>query len=514
MIRVLLFLCLLAALALADAWFMERPGQIVLTWQGYQVETSVAVGLAIVFGFAALLTIIWTLLRFTFRIPSLVAFRQRRRRRDKGYAALSRGMIAAGTGDLRLAKKSAAEAQKRLPDEPLVLLLAAQTAQLAGERMQAEGAFQAMANRDDTRLLGLRGLHIEAQRRGDIEAALQFAAQAHEITPLPWSGKAVLDHRACNADWQSALATLESNISAKIVDRETGDRQRAVLETAIAEEKALSAPDEALRLARSALKSAPDFVPAIVLAARLWSRKGDIRKAAKLIEGVWQNAPHPELANVYLDLRPGDSNADRLHRAETLARLAPNDPESLMAVATAALAAHDYALTRKTLLSLIEGQERPTARMCLLMAELEEAEHGAAGAVREWLARGSRAPRDAVWMADGIASEKWLPASPATVKLDAFVWQRPAERLGAPIEAAEPLPPIRPPAQNLVEATSVAEPVPASPEEEATVEPVTIDTIAKPAAKPAGPVVFPLPGAPDDPGLEGQKSKGQTGLLF
>jgi HemY protein len=272
--------------------------------------------------------------------------------------------------------------------------------------------------------------------------AHEMAHVAYELAPLPWSAKAVLDHRTKNRDWQSALATLEKSISAKLIDKQKGDRQRAVLETAIAEEKALSAPDEALRLTRAALKRAPDLVPALVLCSRLLSRRGDLRKAAKTIEEVWPRLQHPELSAVYIDLRPGDSNADRLLRAEKLARLAPDSTESRMAVASAALAARDFLAARKALRPLIESLEgqglgpgqsatQPSARVCLLMAELEDAETGAVGEVRQWLARSSNAPRDPTWVADGFMSDRWLPASPVTGALDAFVWQRPAERLAA-----------------------------------------------------------------------------------
>jgi len=49
--------------------------------------------------------------------------------------------------------------------------------------------------------------------------------------------------------------------------------------------------------------------------------------------------------------------------------------------------------------------------------------------LREWLARGSRAPSDAAWIADGIISSQWAPISPVTGKLDAFEWRQPDERL-------------------------------------------------------------------------------------
>ena len=194
----------------------------------------------------------------------------------------------------------------------------------------------------ETRLLGLRGLHVEAQRRGDHDAAIHYAQEAHKIAPLPWSAKAVLEHRAAHSDWQGALAALESQIAAKLVDKHTGERQRAVLQTAIALDEAERAPDDALRLAREALAHAPDLVPASVLAARILSYKGEVRRAAKMIETAWSRQRHPELAETFLDLRSGDPNADRLAKAQTLAKFAPNDPESRMIVARAALAARDF----------------------------------------------------------------------------------------------------------------------------------------------------------------------------
>jgi HemY protein len=436
MFRVLFFFIILLILALADAWLVDQPGQILLTWQGYRIETSFLVGLGILLAVVAAFVAIWNILRYPFRLPPAMSIANRARRREKGYAALSRGIVAVGMGDARLASKAAAEAQSLLPGEPLALLLTAEAAQLKGDHRAVEAAFKEMTRRDHTRLLGLRGLHAHAHRRGDLELAHHFASTAHDIAAFPWTVTAVLERHVAAKDWQNALAVLEN--SGNLIDRTTRDRQRAVLTTAIALGKEQTSPDEALRLARSAIKRAPDLVPAVALAARLRARSGGARKAAKLIEAAWPLAPHPELAKLYLDLRPADSHADRLARARILAKLSPRDPESRMALASAAITACDYKSAREAMLPMIEGDERPTARMCLLMAEIEEAEHGETGYGREWLARASRAPRDACWIAGGVMSEQWLPASPVTGKLDAFVWQRPDERpsVGGELEEA------------------------------------------------------------------------------
>jgi HemY protein len=266
MIRILIFFAVLAGIAFGLAWLADRPGDIVLTWQGYRIETSLLVGLGVVLLSAIAIAILWTILRFIFRIPSLMALARKARRRNKGYAALSRGILAAGAGDVRLARKSANEANRHLPEEPLSLLLRAQAAQLSQDRTAAEAAFNEMMTRPETRLLGLRGLHIEARRRGDHDAAHHYASQAHRIAPLPWAGTAVLEHHATRADWESALATVDSNLKAHAIDAQTAERQRAVLETAIALERQATDPVGALALARRALKRRPDLIPAVALA--------------------------------------------------------------------------------------------------------------------------------------------------------------------------------------------------------------------------------------------------------
>ena len=50
MIRVLIFLLLLAAAALGISWLVNHPGDISLNWQGYNVQTSVAVAAGLTAG--------------------------------------------------------------------------------------------------------------------------------------------------------------------------------------------------------------------------------------------------------------------------------------------------------------------------------------------------------------------------------------------------------------------------------------------------------------------------------
>ena len=494
--RLIIFLGFLAALAFGLAWLVDRPGEISIVWLDHRIDTSVFVAIAFVLVAAIALSILWSLLRLIVRSPSIFNYARSTRRRRKGYEALTRGMVAAGAGDARTARRAAADVARHMPNEPLGLLLQAQVAQLGGDRAGAEAAFADMAKRDETRLLGLRGLHIEAQRRGDGEAAHHFAKEAHRAAALPWAGEALVSHHAAHADWAGALATVEANARARTIDIKSAQRQRAVLETAIAQENELVDPERALRLAQQAVKRAPDLTPAVALAARLLTRRGSLRAASKLIERAFAAAPHPDLASAYLDIRPGDSNTDRFSRATTLAKLAPEHPESRLMLARAALAVRDFSAARDAMAPLIAGNARPTARTCLLMAEIEDAENGQTGLAREWLARGSRAPRDPAWTADGIVSSRWAPVSPVTGKLDAFRWTTQMEQAGlAPPEPTlAPIAPTEPPASPATVEPPAIEPP--------AIEAVALPAVPESAPAPARPVVFPLPTPPDDPGPE------------
>ena len=436
MIRVLIYLAVVVVLALGTVWLADHPGSVLVTFGGQEYQSSTLMALVILIAAAAVVAIAWSILSFVFRVPTVMSMASRNRRRQRGMHALSRGMLAVGAGDKDAAARHAYDAGRYLKHEPMVLLLRAQTAQLAGDREAAEQIFAEMLEHGATRALGLRGLYMEAARRGDADAAFGFADEALKTATLPWAGQAVLHYRAQQKDWAGALAAVERNAGGRSIDRATANRQKAVLKTAMARDLADRDPDEALGLVREALKAEPTLVPAAALAGRLLARKGDIRRATKLIETAYAATPHPELAEAFVSVRPGDAAADRMQRAEALARIAPSHPESRLAVARAAVEAREFDAARSALAPLTDpdAETRPSVNTCLLMAEIEDAQHGETGALFEWLQRASRAPRDPAWVADGVISDQWEPVSPATGRLDAFVWATPKEQLSAPLE--------------------------------------------------------------------------------
>ncbi len=500
MIRLVLLLVCLTLIAFGAAWLADRPGEIAIAWQGWHLQTTVPVALAALAAFCAVLLVVWRLLALLLASPKLWARFSRRRRREKGLAAVSRGLMAIGAGDADAARRARADAQRYLPHDPLTRLLAAQSAQFSGDQDDALRTFRTMLEEPETRLLGLRGLHIEARRSGDVAAARLLAEEAANQAPaLIWAADAVIEARCADGDYPGARAVLEKQMAHRGIDKLQYRRRRAVLLAAEAMTLEHSDPAVARERAVEAVRLAPTLVPAAAVAGRLLGANGDLRKAAKIVETAYASTPHPELAEVCAHLRPGDAALDRLKRIRTLVAKAPDHPESAIALAHATIDALEFAEARAVLQRLSQD---PTQRICLLMAELEAAEHEDVGKAREWAARALRAPRDPAWICDGRVFDGWGPLSPLTGKLDAFVWAVPpgvsatpvleheAERVRTAIAA------IREKEEARREIAHTAEVERLAAESAAAALPPAPEAPAAPAPSP----VVALPPLPDDPG--------------
>ena len=182
MLRILFFLGLVFLMGLGFAWLADRPGDLVITFGGYQYQVTLMVAAVVVAAIVLAVMLSWWLLKSIWYSPYTVSRYFRVRRRDRGYQALSTGMIAAGAGDAGLARRKKKEAMKLISadQEPLIHLLDAQASLLEGDHEAARRKFEAMLDDPETRLLGLRGLYLEAERLGDRTAARHYAAKATE----------------------------------------------------------------------------------------------------------------------------------------------------------------------------------------------------------------------------------------------------------------------------------------------------------------------------------------------
>jgi HemY protein len=425
--RTVWFFIKLALLIAAGVWLAERPGEVSLEWLGYRVDTTIGILLLAVFVLmvaAAGLYRLWTATR---RAPGEIRRSFSDSRRERGYKALTQGMVAVAAGAPEEALRLSRRADGLLDEPPLTLLLSAQAAQLNGDEEAANRYFKAMLEREETAFLGLRGLFNQAMKEGDEEAALDYVRRAKALQPnTPWVAEMLFKLELRHGLLENAEQALALAPPGKGSGKEAMKRRRAVL----AAEKGRAALEsgrfeEAARHLSSAVKLQPSLVPAVALLARAQIKRGEKRKAQRLLVKSWDRSPHPALVKPFLDLEPNEKPLERVKRLGKLVSSRPSHPESHLAQARAALDAQLWGEARRHLTAA--GGEDPTEAVCRLMAELEEAENGDSAKAHAWFRRAATAPNDPAWVCSdcGAAAMDWSAVCRACGEIDSLDWSSP-----------------------------------------------------------------------------------------
>jgi len=418
----------------AIAWLISLPGTLTIELLDYRMQPRLGVAALLALAGVVGIILLWGIVKRVVAAPFYIARRSRERRKDLGYLALSDGFIALQAGDAMRARQLARDARGNLPRNAAAQLLEARADLALGDMHSAREHYRALISNRKTALAALSGLYDQARQQGRPDAALTFAQKAIDISPqAPWAREAVFDDLTRNGKWDEAAGMIADEQAVTREEKMRKRRRMAVVETARAQITEGREPNAALEHALAALKLQADFVPAALIAARIYSNRGEARKAMSLLRRVWRATSHPDVATLFANAVPGVSAVDRLKRVSELIDSPPPNKASALVLARTAIDAFDWVAARQALAGYVSSN--PSQAVCLMMAEIEEGQSGDKGKARDWLNRAVRAPRDPVWTADGITADEWEPLSPVTGKLDAFEWRVPtsavATRTGA-----------------------------------------------------------------------------------
>src|SRR5262249_46197857 len=273
----------------------------------------------------------------------------------------------------------------------------------------------------------LRGLITQALRDGDQAKALAFAKRAFELRPrTPWVVHSLFDMQTQLGEWKGAQETLDSGVRRKVV---TADKGRALKALLLVERSRAPERDGdiagALTLAREAFGLAPERIAATERLAELQVKARDGRHAMKTIERGWAQAPHPDLAALYLKASGESDPLKRVGVARRLAAQKPDDVESHLALAQATLDAGLWGEARRHLENAAGAH--PSVRVCRLMAEVEERSHGDPAKGHGWLARATTAPADRTWRCSACSAQhaSWRPVCESCGAFGTLHWREP-----------------------------------------------------------------------------------------
>ncbi len=310
-----------------------------------------------------------------FRLPKIIADRARTRRRDKGFEALQSALIANAAGDERAARREARRAENLLDVSAAPRVLAAQSAELAGDLVGAESAYAAMIADPRTELVGRRGLAAAAVSRRDFDTAIVHARQAFLTAPAArWAFDLLFDAETRSFKWDAAIETLSQGVRRKHVPDAVARRRRAVLLTASAQDLERTEPARARALAEEAAALSPAFSPGVAVAARLLVKAGMGRRAAGALEDAWSAAPHPALALAYRDLVVEETAEARAKRMERLAAANAEHRESAILRAEQHIALGEASAARNALAPVLQYEKERSSRIIGLLSRIAAAD--------------------------------------------------------------------------------------------------------------------------------------------
>ena len=313
LIKILVFVVIVAALALGAQALMETSGGIQITVAGTEYTLgplqSVIAGLLLIVAvwiLLKLLSLLVAFIRFLNGDETAISRYFDRGRERKGYQALADGLMALASGEGKVAMSKAAKAERYLQKPELTNLLTAQAAEMAGDTRKATETYKKLITHDATRFVGVRGIMKQKLAEGDTDTARKLAEKAFALKPKHEETQDVLLKLQAEAgDWAGARSTLTAKLKSGALPRDVYTRREAVL--ALSEAKLLldeTASVESQERAIEANRLSPDLVPAAALAARSYVAKGKPKNAVRLLKKAWEAQPHPDLAAAWMLLDP------------------------------------------------------------------------------------------------------------------------------------------------------------------------------------------------------------------
>ena len=405
-----LFLAALACVAIAW-WVSLLPGSITATIGSTTFQTSTPVALLLAAILFLVLYLIIRLIAWLVSIPSRVRRRSSNRTRIKGELALNRALIALAADDAGGARREADRGRRLLGDTPLTLLIAAHAGRQAGREDEAAALYEQLAERPDSRLLGLRGLMRMAVEQEDWERATALATSAEKAHPnAAWLRDERRYMAQATGEWREAL-------------RLASPENKAALAVVAAQNE--PDPKAALTLAKQAFDAEPGLAPAATTYAAALRATGKHKQAQDVLRQAWSTKPHPDLAAAFV-LDAGDKLAEAREMA-VLMRSNPDHPEAYMAIAHAAL---DAGLTGEARRQLERARDAGLnqRRFWSLLADIAVRD-GKPEEAQEALRHVQDADPDPSWRCTscGTSYESWRAICENCRSTGTVQWQQPGE---------------------------------------------------------------------------------------
>lgn len=396
MIRLTLYILLAICISLGAAWISSNPGEVLISWQGWEVRFTVAVSVLLVILYTfALFTVIW-LLKWLNIVAYFTSPERLAAKRAKANLDLDKAWSAYALEDYTEAIKHGRRAKAKLGDDHNVLRLLASATRKLGED---NNPYLDILKKSD-----MSATWVEKQELDQLLESKSWSRANLLVTrmlehypknPKLLKLKFLIHARLC--EWKDAKTALDVIGKVKgAMDSNTLKRNRAVIDYCLAQEaKAAGHKNESHSLLKSAIKCDPSFSAAALASARAYIEQDDKKSAEKVVQQVWKYAPTTELGELFTELYPIESATETYRRVKKLTEMS-SAPTSNHLRAEAAINAEKWPDARSALEALV-NDEKSSKKTYLLFALLERKQKNDTDASDKYMQKAETAPTEPQW---------------------------------------------------------------------------------------------------------------------
>ncbi len=421
MFRMLLFFTKLTLLTFVAVWLVSHQGAIHLEWGEYVIRANTSFVFVLLTLAFLVFAGIYHLWRQFIALPKVMQDYAHEKSRNKGYQAITKGFLALASGDAKSSAHYAREAEKRLPDVTLSLLLRAQSANLNGDSVTTREIFLRLLEHKDGVFFGIRGLLSQAIKNGNTAEALSLVRKAYTLQPKrSWVIFLLLELEIFKRNWKQAHALLPKAYKQGVLDKSTFIQWRSALYLAQGEEALKDHNRKQQRVfVEKAYKADPTFAPSVITYTRLLDHFAKKKAALSVLKKAWKNQPHPIILQEYMRFIGGKGGVTEI---ESFTKSHPHDCERLIQLGKVALDNKLWGLARSYLTGAIE--RGADVRAYQLMIRLEQLTDNNEQAILTWEEKAVAAPPRPCWICSstGYQALEWQAFTPGCGAFNTFVW--------------------------------------------------------------------------------------------
>ena len=425
MIKLIFIFIALVVTGYTAAFLKDEPGQIIIEWYGWFIESSVAAIILIIFTTIIVVFYIFRLLYSLVKMPKNFKKKVIESRNKRGMSALYSGLSAVAMNEKDLAEFYYKKTKNLIKESPLKLLLEREIVRKEDKESTQIAVLEKMLIHPETKLLALKNWIDYSIKKDDKEKAFKLAKLIPREKDTPkWFFEKIILLRVYENNWQDIFKIIKLMYKyKKMNNREKTDLLGKIHYAKALHDQSKGNINAALKSISLSFRYSPEFSPAIATKASLLFIKNK-NKGLKYAENLWRKTPSPDLLNFFLKIYKNYTPLKMLNYINGISIQNKNNNYSNYAICHLAIKAHAWSKAKSYLEKI--SKNNWTKNMYIMMSEIDEMGHGNLKMSKFWVEQSKSAKMDSNWgcMSCSYVSETWNLICPKCYNINKMKWDK------------------------------------------------------------------------------------------